>query len=100
MRVADAGALQHEGNRSVADLSVGRVLPLEQSIDHRVLEVRATPPGDEGIRAARPTFRLEERSGDLGQPGLHVDDCSVLIEHADLDRTSQGFDVVHGSPFS
>jgi hypothetical protein len=36
------------GDGAVADLAIGRVLAMQQRIDHRVLEMRAPPPGDEG----------------------------------------------------
>ena len=69
----------------VSDLAVRRVLPVQERIDHRVLEVRAPPPGDERIRPPVPAFLLQVGRNHLGQALLHVHDRSVLVEHADLD---------------
>src|SRR6266511_4099907 len=81
------------GHRSVTDFPIGCVLAPEQRIDHGVLEMRAAPPGDEGVGISLPPFGFQIGSGDLGEPGLHVDDGSILIEHADLDR---GFEIATG----
>src|SRR5262245_66287856 len=62
---------------------------IAQRVDHRILEVRAAPPGDEAIRLAVPTLALEERRDRLGQPLLHVDDGAVLIEGHRLDLASE-----------
>ena len=84
-RVLDAGALHHVRNRAMTDLPVRRVLAMEQRVDHRVLEMRPSPPGDERIRIALPALLLEVRRRDRRQSGLHVDDRPVLVEHAHLD---------------
>jgi pimeloyl-ACP methyl ester carboxylesterase len=70
-----------------ADWTANKPHPLaaRQGIDHRVLEVCPAPPGDEGTRIAAPPFRRQVRRCDLGEAGLHIDDRSILIEHANLD---------------
>ena len=89
MRMRDAGTVHHMRDRAVPDLAIGRVPAMQQRIDHRVLEMRAPPPGDEGIGIAAPALRLQEGRGDGDEPALHVHDRAVLVEHADLDA---GFD--------
>jgi hypothetical protein len=64
----------------MAYLAVRRVSSIAQRVDHRVLEVRAAPPGDEAAGLALPAFALEERPRRLGEPLLHVDDGPVLVE--------------------
>src|SRR6266511_3123275 len=59
-RVADAAAIHHVSDRALSDLPIGRMPAIAQRVDHRVLEVRAAPPGDEAIRLAVPTLALEE----------------------------------------
>ncbi len=54
-RVGDAAAVHDVGDRAMADLAIGRVPAVAQRVDHRVLEVRAPPPGDEAVRASRPS---------------------------------------------
>lgn len=83
-RVVDLRAVHHMGNCAVSDLAIGRVLAMQQRIDHRILEMGPTPPCDEGIRIALPALLCKERCGDFNQAALHVDDGAVLIEHADL----------------
>ena len=85
LRVRDAGPLEGEGEGAPADLPVGRVAPIDERVDHRVLEVRAPPPGDEGARPAAPPLGLEVRRDGLGEAGLHVDDRAVEIEGQDPD---------------
>src|SRR5262249_42784343 len=85
LRVGDASAIHHMGDRAMADLAIGRVLPVQQRIDHRVLEMRATPPGHEGTGIAAPALLFQERSRDRGKATLHVDNRAVLVEHADFD---------------
>jgi len=53
---------------------------IAQRVDHRVLEMRAAPPGDEAMRLAVPAIALEERRDRLGQSLLHIDDGAVLVE--------------------
>src|SRR5256714_3455801 len=60
-RVADAAAIHHVRDCALSDLPIGRMPAITQRIDHRVLEMRAPPPGDEAIRLALPTLALEER---------------------------------------
>src|SRR5262249_56664432 len=60
-RVADAAAIHHVADRALSDLPIGRVPAIAQRVDHRVLEMRAAPPGDEAMRLAVPTLALEER---------------------------------------
>src|SRR5262249_61797564 len=88
-RVADAAAIHHVSDRALSDLPIGRVLAIAQRIDHRVLEMRAAPPGDEAVRLAVPTLTLEERRDGLGQPLLHIDDGAVLVERQRLDLASE-----------
>ena len=77
--------------RAVADLTVRRVAMVAQRVDHRVLEVRAAPPGDEAVRPAVPALLLQERRHRLGQPLLHVDHRAVLVEHQHLHFALQDF---------
>jgi hypothetical protein len=62
----------------------------------------SAPPGHERVRITGPAFAFEKWRGDLGQPRLHVNNRSVLVEHADLDRALQFFDMIqsrlHRSP--
>ena len=46
-RVRDPGTLQDPGHRPVADHPVRGVGLVQQGVDHRVLEMRPTPPGHE-----------------------------------------------------
>jgi hypothetical protein len=87
--VRDPRALENPGQRPVADLPVWGVLPLQEGIDHRVLEVHAAPPGHEGVGIARPALPAEVRGDRLGESRLHVDHGAVLIEHAHLDPGSK-----------
>src|SRR3546814_15994720 len=73
------------GHRPVADLAVRRVAAVAQRVDHRVLEMRAPPPGDEAVRLVVPTLVLQERCGRLGVAALHVADGAVLVAHQRLD---------------
>src|ERR1700722_2431604 len=93
----EAGAVHDMGDRAVADLAIGRVLAMQQRIDHRVLEMGAPPPGHEGIGIAAPALRLQERGSDGRQPALHVDHRAVLVEHADLYALLDEI-VAHGNP--
>src|SRR5262249_17554399 len=95
-RVADAAAIHHVSDRALSDLAIGRMPAIAQRVDHRVLEVRAAPPGDEAIRLAVPTLALEERRDRLGQPLLHIDDGAVLIEGQRLDLASEDLGRCHG----
>jgi hypothetical protein len=61
-----------------------------------ILEVGATPPGDEGIGVSGPALSLEEWCGDGAQAALHIDHGTILLEHAQLDRGLQALDVGHG----
>jgi hypothetical protein len=54
------------GTSGVADLAVRRVLPVQERVDHRILEVRAAPPGHERTGLSGPAFCVQERPGDLG----------------------------------
>ena len=84
--MGDAGAIHDLADGQVADLAVGRVIALQQRVDHRVFEVGAAPPRDEGVGIAGPGFCLQEQGGDVTQAALHVDHGAVLVEHAELDR--------------
>ncbi len=79
----------------MADLAVGRVAAIQQRVDHRVLEVRAPPPGDEAAGLAVPALLLQERRDGLGQPFLHVDDGAVLIESQRLDLALEDLGAFH-----
>ena len=92
--VGDAAAIHDVGHGAVADLAVGRVAAVAQRVDHRVLEVRAPPPGDEAVGLALPALLLQEGRHGLGQALLHVDDGAVLVEHQRLDLALQ--DVAYG----
>jgi len=83
--VFDAGAVHDMGDRAMPDLAIGRVLAMQQRVDHRVLEMGAPPPGDERIGIAAPALGLQERRGNRHKSPLHVDHRAVLVEHADLD---------------
>ena len=80
---------------ALADFPVGGMSPLQQRIDHRVLEVGAPPPGDDGAGIAAPPLGFQERGDVGGEPALHVDDRAVLVEHDDLDAALERFDVCH-----
>jgi hypothetical protein len=85
VRMGDAGAVHDLADGEVANLAIGRVVALQQSVDHRVFEVGAAPPGNEGVGIAWPVLGLEERGGEFAQASLHVDDGAVLVEHAEFD---------------
>ena len=80
----------------MADLPVRRVAAIAQRVDHRVLEVRAAPPGDEAVGVALPALPLQKRRDGLGQALLHVDDGAVLVERQRLDLASEDLEVFHG----
>src|SRR6266436_10372964 len=84
--VTNSGTLKNIGHRAMTNLPIGRVLAAEQRVDHRVLEMRASPPGDKGVGISLPAFRLQKGFCYLGKPRLHVYDRSILIEHTNLDR--------------
>jgi len=86
--VGNACALQDKSNRTMADLAVRGVFPVQECVDHRVLEMGPTPPSHKGIGVATPSLRCQERGRGLSQSGLHVDHGSILVEHADLDGSS------------
>jgi hypothetical protein len=79
----------------MADLSVGRVAAVAQCIDHRVLEVRASPPSDEAIGIAAPTLFLQKWRDRLPQAFLHVDNGAVLIEDQHLDLALEDVRAFH-----
>ena len=79
----------------MADLSVGRVAAVAQCIDHRVLEVCASPPGDEAIGIALPTLFLQKWRDRLAQALLHVDNGAVLIEDQHLDLALEDVRAFH-----
>ena len=85
-------------HRAKANLPVGRVLLVQQGVDHGILEMRAAPPGDEGTRVALPAFRLEIGRGGPGQSALDVDDRAVLIEHAHFERVFEMTRIGHRGP--
>ena len=100
-RVLDTGAVHHMRDGAVADFPIGRVLPMQQRIDHRVLVMRPPPPGDEGVRIARPTLLLQKRRRVFNQPALHIHDRPILVEHADLDAGLEFINDAHaGVPFN
>jgi len=70
---------------------------VQQRVDHRILEMRPTPPGDELIGVAVPVFGLEEVDRDFPKSRLHVNDRPILIEHADLDDALERFGFGHRS---
>jgi len=80
----------------MTNLPIGRVLAAEQRVDHRVLEMRASPPGDKGVGISLPAFRLQKGFCYLGKPRLHVYDRSILIEHTNLDRVFENVSNLHG----
>src|SRR6516225_5868263 len=88
-RVRNTSPLQDESDRAVADLSIRGMIPVQERVDHRVLEVGPTPPRYKRIRIAWPPLRRQERGCGLGQLGLHVDDGPILVEHAHLDGSLQ-----------
>jgi hypothetical protein len=96
VRVCNARAREHAVGGEMADLPIRRVLPVQQRVDHRVLEVRAPPPGDEIICIALPALALEEAGHGFAESTLHVDDCAVLVEHADLDGALEHLSVHDG----
>jgi len=65
------------------------MFPVQERVDHRVLEMGPTPPCYEGIGIAFPPLRRQERGCGLGQSSLHVDHGSILVEHANLDGSPQ-----------
>src|SRR5262245_6127688 len=79
----------------MADLSVGRVATVAQGIDHRVLEVRAPPPGDEAVGITAPALLLQKRRDRLPQARLHVDNGAVLIEDQHLDLALEDVGAFH-----
>ena len=85
LRVRNARAREHLVDGEMTDLPIRRVLPVQQRVDHRVLEVHAPPPGDEIICAALPALALEEAGRGFAKSTLHVDDRTILVEHTDLD---------------
>src|SRR6516165_9501924 len=64
------------------------MFPVQQRVDHRVLEMGPTPPRHERIGIALPPLPREERGCGFGQSSLHVDHGSILVEHANLDGSS------------
>src|SRR5262249_10561936 len=94
--VGDSGAIHHMGDGAMADLAIGRVLAMQERIDHRILEMGAAPPGDERVGIAAPALRVQEWRRDRHQSALHVDDRAILIEHADLDAVLDALDA-HGA---
>jgi len=94
-RVRDAGAVHDLRDGHLADRAVRRVLAVQQGVDHRVLEVRPPPPGDEGVRVALPAFGREEGGRDLAEAALHVHDRAVLVEHADGNAALDLFGIGH-----
>jgi hypothetical protein len=96
-RVADAAAIHHVSDRALSNLPIGRMPAIAQRVDHRVLEVRAAPPGDETMRLAVPTLALEERRDGVGEPLLHIDDGAVLVERQRLDLASEHLGRYHGA---
>src|SRR5262244_2854251 len=91
----NAGALQRVGERYAANLTVGQMRAVQQRIDHRVLEVRAPPPGHQARWLTLPALGLEIRPYGCGEPRLHVNDGAVEVEHAQLHRRSQLFERPH-----
>src|SRR5438876_820400 len=71
------------------DLPVRRMSAIAERVDHRVLVVRATPPGDETVRLSIPALPLQEGCDGLGEPLLHIDDGAVLVERQHLDFAPQ-----------
>src|SRR5215813_10444100 len=68
----------------MSDLPVRRMPAITQRVDHRVLEVCASPPGNEVIRLSVPALPLQERRDGLSKPMLHIDDGAVLVEGEDF----------------
>src|SRR5437764_7538642 len=68
----------------MTDFPVRRMLAVKQSIYHRILKMRPSPPCDERVRTSLPTLVLEERCRNRRQSRLNVDYRAVLVEHADL----------------
>ena len=89
LRIGNAAAVHDVGDGAMADLPVRRMSAIAQRIDHRVLEVRAAPPGDEAVRLAMPPFAFQEGRHGLGEPLLHVDDGPVQVERQRLDLALQ-----------
>src|SRR5215469_16170721 len=87
-RVGNTSALQDESYRALANLPIRGMFPVQEGVDHRVLEMGPTPPCYEGIGIVFPPLRRQERGCGLGQSGLHVDHGSILVEHANLDGSS------------
>src|SRR6202011_4328496 len=95
--VGNARAFEHEGNGSLADLTIRGVLAPKQRVDHGIFEMGPAPPGDESIWITLPPFAREKGTDNLHQTGLHVHHRAVLVEHADRDGL---FDIVkftHGA---
>src|SRR5712691_1913161 len=51
--------------------------------------MRAAPPRDETVRIAVPPLLFQERRDRLGEPLLHVDKGTVLVEHQRIDFLPQ-----------
>ena len=68
VRVVDAGPAHDVRDRAVSDVPVRGVTAIAQRIDHRVLEVRAPPPGDETVRVSGPALAGKERGHRGRQP--------------------------------
>ena len=77
------------------DLPVGRMAAIAKRVDHRVLEMRSSPPGDEAARLAVPAFLLQEGRHRFGEALLHVDDGSVLVERERLDLALENARLLH-----
>src|SRR5262249_62412229 len=68
----------------MSDLPVRRMPAIAQRVDVRVLEVCASPPGNEIIRLSVPALPFQERRDGLSKPLLHIDDGAVLVEGEDF----------------
>ena len=69
---------------AVTDLAVERVTAIAQRVDHRVLVVRAPPPGHETMRLAFPALVFQERRCGVDQAALHINNGAVLIKDEDI----------------
>ena len=72
-------------------------LTFAERVDHRILEVGTSPPGDEPVGLAVPALLLEERRDHLGQSRLHIHDGPVLVEDQRLDLALQDSRMHHST---
>src|SRR5262245_29434183 len=80
LRVPDTGAFERKCKGPPADLPVRGMAPIDERIDHRMLEMRSPPPRHQRLWPAAPAFGLQVRREGIRQPALYIDDRAVEIE--------------------